>query len=390
MTGPARRPLAAVTLLAGLTVAAALAAAAPGAYAAPPASPARVTRDAATVLDAMTLPQRVGQLFMVGTPATSANRQVLSQISTLHVGNVMLTGRSHGGTGVPARVSRAVRARATRAATDGVGLLVATDQEGGLVQVLQGPGLSRIPSALTQGGWSTGRLRASAATWGGQLRTAGVNMDLAPVLDTVPSARAAAHNPPIGVFRRELGFTPGRVSSHGLALVGGLASRGVVPTVKHFPGLGRVTANTDTTRGVTDRVTTRGDAYLQPFRAAVEAGVPAVMVSLAYYARIDARNPAVFSPTVIGGVLRHDLGFDGVVVSDDLANAHQVSPWSPGTRAVRFLAAGGDLVLTVNPVTLPAMYRAVLARAQQDPAFRARVDASALRLLTLKQRHGLL
>jgi beta-N-acetylhexosaminidase len=141
---------------------------------------------------------------------------------------------------------------------------------------------------------------------------------------------------------------------------------------------------------VTDDVTTRHDAYLRPFQVSVDAGVPAVMVSLAYYRRIDPARPAVFSPVVIGSVLRGDLGFRGVVVSDDLANARQVAAWRPGARAVRFLAAGGDVVLTVDPRTLPAMYAAVLGRARHDAGFRAEVDAAALRVLTLKQHRGLL
>jgi beta-N-acetylhexosaminidase len=114
------------------------------------------------------------------------------------------------------------------------------------------------------------------------------------------------------------------------------------------------------------------------------------MMSLAYYHRIDPAHPAAFSRLIIAQVLRGDLGFDGVVMSDDLANAQQVARWSPGVRAVRFVAAGGDLVLAVDPRTLPAMYAAVLHRAQQDPGFRTLVKASALRVLRLKQARGLL
>jgi beta-N-acetylhexosaminidase len=92
---------------------------------------------------------------------------------------------------------------------------------------------------------------------------------------------------------------------------------------------------------------------------------------------------------VITGLLRHDLGFDGVVVSDDLGAARQVSAVPTGERAVRFVAAGGDLVLTVSPATLPAMFAALYDRAVRDPAFRAQVDRSAQRILLAKQRLGL-
>jgi beta-N-acetylhexosaminidase len=356
----------------------------------PAAVAASAPRTAESVLAQMTLPQQVGQLFMVGTPATSASPATSRAIRRDHVGNVMLTGRSYGGTAPPARVAAALQARATAAATDGVRLLVATDQEGGLVQVLHGRGLSEMPTALQQGRWRPALLRRRAGAWADQLRHAGVNMNLAPVEDTVPGPRAARDNPPIGAYDRELGYRVRVVARHGRAFALGMATHGVVPTVKHFPGLGRVHANTDTSAGVTDVVTTRHDAYLRPFRESVDAGVPAVMVSLAYYRRIDRKRPAVFSPAVIGSMLRGDLGFDGVVVSDDLANARQVAGWRPGTRAVRFLRAGGDLVLTVNPATLPAMYAAVLHRARTRAGFRARVGAAALRVLTLKERRGLL
>ena len=345
---------------------------------------------AQVVLDRMTLPQQVGQLFMVGTTAARVDRRTRSQIAQFHVGNVMLTGRSHDGVRAPARVSRTMQGQVSKRATAGVRLFVATDQEGGLVRVLQGPGFSRIPSALEQGRWRPATLRKAADRWAGELRRAGVNLNLAPVLDTVPSRRAAKHNPPIGAFDREFGYTPDVVASHGLAFVRGMASGRVATAVKHFPGLGRVRANTDTSANVVDRVTRRHDRYLEPFRAAIGAGAPFVMMSTARYTRLDARRPAAFSPYVVEKMLRGDLGFEGVVISDDLGGAEQVARIPQAQRAVRFVAAGGDVVLTVHPDTLPAMYRAVLTRARADKAFRARVAASALRVLTAKERQGLL
>lgn len=347
------------------------------------ATPAQVARG-------MSLQQRVGQLFMVGTPADEVDRTTRAQIGRYHVGNVMLTGRSYDGVRDPRRVSRAMRGEVSTASTGNVRLFVATDQEGGLVRVLQGPGFSDIPSALVQGRWSLSDLRDASETWGEQLRDAGVNMNLAPVLDTVPSKRAAKHNPPIGKYDRQFGYTTRVVARHGLAFLRGMLDGGVTPTAKHFPGLGRVHANTDIADGVTDRVTTRHDAYLRPFRAAVEDGVPLMMMSTAYYEEIDPRRPAAFSPVVVGKMLRGDLGFRGVVISDDLARARQVAAIRPAARAVRFLEAGGDLVLVVDPDPLPAMYAAVLAKAQRSPAFKRKVNASVLRILRAKDRQGLL
>lgn len=340
-------------------------------------------------LRAMTIEQRVGQLLMVGGAATGVGRATRRAVTRYHVGNVMLTGRSTAGVAATARVSAGVRALATRSATGGVPPFVATDQEGGAVQVLRGNGFSIIPSGVVQGRWSASTLRRRATQWGRELRSAGVDLDLAPVADTVPPG-TAARNPPIGRFGRQLGDTPRDVGDHVLAFDAGLRASGVAATVKHFPGLGRVRANTDVSSGVTDRTTTRRDPDLAPFARAIDAGVPFVMMSTATYALIDPGQPAAFSAVVIGQVLRGDLGFDGVVISDDLGSARQVAAVPAGQRAVRFVAAGGDVVLTVDPSVLPAMQRALLARARSDPGFRARVDAAATRVLTAKLRQGLL
>jgi beta-glucosidase-like glycosyl hydrolase len=338
----------------------------------------------------MTPAQRAGQLFMAGTPATTASAAVLGVIRRQHVGSVILTGRSHASVSATHAVTRRLQAAATAAATGGVPLVVAADQEGGNVQVLQGPGFSRMPTALTQGGWGAVQLKGSARTWGRQLAAAGVNLNLAPVMDTVPSAAAARTNAPIGFYRREFGYTPSTVATHGTAFLTGMASAGVATSVKHFPGLGRVRGNTDTTAGVTDTVTTATDPYLRPFAAGVRAGAPFLMPSSAYYSRIDPRHPAAFSPTVLQGLVRRQLGFTGVVISDDLGSAKQVARWTPGQRATMFLDAGGDMVLTVDPSIVPAMVQAVTARMASSPAFARKVDAAALRVLTVKHRMGLL
>jgi beta-N-acetylhexosaminidase len=343
---------------------------------------------AAGVLARMSLQQRVGQLFMVGTPASSADPTVAAEISNYHVGNIVLTGRGFGGIAATANVTNALQIRTTVAATAGVPLFVAVDQEGGQVQVLNGPGFSGIPSALTQGTFATNSLALDAGAWGRQLRAAGVQVDLAPVMDTVPSP--SSFNPPIGAFQREFGFTPATVAAHGTAFVQGLSGADVDATLKHFPGLGRVSANTDDSSGVVDSITTRGDAYLTPFAAAINAGAPFVMMSTAYYSRIDPNNPAAFSPFIINTILRGDLRFRGVVISDDLGAARQVAAWTPAQRALLFIASGGDIVLTVDPGTIPAMYNAVLAFARANPTFAALVNTAALRVLQAKQARGLI
>jgi beta-N-acetylhexosaminidase len=344
--------------------------------------------NAAAVLAGLTEAQRVGQLLMVSASLSGVSQTTKDAITRYHVGSVILAGRSSVGVASIRRMTGGLQKLATASATGGIPLFVATDQEGGQVQTLSGPGFSTIPTAVRQGSFSATTLRTDWVRWGGQLAAAGVNLDLAPVLDTVP-AGSASTNQPIGRYQREYGTKPSTVTAAGLSVVRGLHVAGVEATVKHFPGLGRASGNTDTTYGVVDTVTTRHDAYIKPYAVATrtaDAGV--VMVSLATYKQIDARHRAVFSPTVIGGMLRHDLGFTGVVISDAM-NAVALRDVSPGRRAVRFVGAGGDLALTDKPADIKAMATALLSRASSDARFRAKVDAACLRVLIAKQRLGL-
>ncbi|MEU2348617.1 glycoside hydrolase family 3 N-terminal domain-containing protein [Modestobacter sp. NPDC049651] len=332
-------------------------------------------------LDRLDRPARVGQLLMVGVPATDPVAGY-RQLAGVPVGGVFLQGRSTAGvTAVAAQVAQ-LQAAAP------LPLQVAVDQEGGLVQTLKGPGFDRVPTGLRQGALAPDALRSATVGWAGQLHAAGVTMDLAPVADTVPAGTAAA-NPPIGAFDRQYGSDPARVASAVQTVVGALQDTGVAATAKHFPGLGRVTVNTDEATGASDPQTSPDDAFLQPFAAAVRSGTGAVMVSSASYPQLDPDRLAVFSPAVVG-LLRGQLGFDGVVVTDDLGAAKAVAAVPTGQRAVDAVAAGVDVVLTVRTADAVPMSRALADRAAADPAFAARVDESARRVLQLKERFGLL
>ncbi|MCT9870092.1 glycoside hydrolase family 3 N-terminal domain-containing protein [Paenarthrobacter aurescens] len=335
-------------------------------------------------LAALSLEQRVGQLFMVASKATGAEPGTMEALKTYHAGNVYLSGRSKAGAAATAAVVSSLTATVSPATTGGVPLFVATDQEGGYVQVLSGPGFSAIPTALVQAGAGPAKLRTDAATWGRELRSAGVNVNLAPVLDTVTSPEFAPSNAPIGHFQREYGYAPGTVSTLGNAFADGMKDAGVAPVVKHFPGLGRVVPNTDVTSDVRDAATTRTDAALEPFHDAIKSGTQWVMVSNAYYDKIDPANIAPFSPTVMDSMLRADAGFTGIVLSDDLCSAAQLEAWSDADRALKFFGAGGTMLVCADPASLPAMHQAVMKKAQTDPAFRAKVDAAALTVLRVK------
>jgi beta-N-acetylhexosaminidase len=356
--------------------------------AATPSAAASPSSCADRVLGRLSEDQRVGQLFSLGLAGDRLGAGERGAIRTLHLGSVWFVESSQAGAAAIRGVADAAQAQATDASTGGVRLSVAANQEGGQVQALSGPGFSRIPSAVVQGGLDPAVLQSGAAAWGRELKAAGINLDFAPVLDVVPPG-TDAQNQPIGVLQREYGHDPETAGSHGAAFVRGMAQAGVATTVKHFPGLGRVQGNTDFAAGVVDQATAPDDASLGSFRQGIAAGAPFVMVALATYTRIDAAHLAVFSPAVMR-LLRDGMGFGGVVVSDDLGAAQAVAAIAPERRALDFLAAGGDLVVSKTLDATVRMAGAVQARAASDAAFRAVVDAAALRVLRAKQAYGLL
>ncbi len=339
-------------------------------------------------LAGMTEAQRIGQVFMIGLGKDVLNAAERAAVADFHVGSFAFTTQSRAGVKAIRALTDAVQALATRESTAGVGFFVAANQEGGLIQGLGGVGFDVIPSALDQGGMSVATLRQKAARWGRQLAQAGVNLDLAPVADVVPPGTDAT-NAPIGQLHREYGHDPSSAASHVAAFIAGMEQAGIATSAKHFPGLGRVAGNTDVTGDVVDSVTTPDDPSLQPFAAAIDAGVPFVMVSLATYTRIDPDHLAVFSPAIVGGMLRGDLGFDGVVISDALG-ATAVASIPAGTRATDFIEAGGDMIISNKTPPAVEMAKAVASRAASDAAFRARVDDAALHVLRAKEAVGLL
>lgn len=341
------------------------------------------------MLAEMSPAQRIGQLFLMGLARNRLGPAELRAIREQHVGSVWFPINTSVGVAALRSVADAVQAAGTPAATAGVRFFVAANQEGGHVQALKGPGFSAIPSAVQQGTVAPDALRGQAQHWGEQLVAAGLNLNFAPVADVVPPGTEAS-NEPIGALNREYGHDPVTAGNGAAAFVAGMSAAGVATTAKHFPGLGRVTGNTDYVAGVTDNQTSRTDPYLDAFRAVIDADVPFVMVSLARYNQIDSTQLAVFSPIVIGQLLRGELGFEGVVMSDDLAHTAAVQGIEPGSRAIAFLLAGGDLVVSRDVPDTGAMVAAVAARAANDPSFVTRLDEATLRVLQAKESAGLL
>ena len=380
------RPFALVALLA---VACACdsgpAATAPSATPSPPATATPADCSQRT-LSTLTTAERIGQLMFLGLIGNELGPAERAAIETHAVGSVWFTDFSTAPAASVAQVSAQVQSLAAPT-TAHIGFLIGANQEGGQIDQFRGPGFSPIPSALQQGTEDPAALQTQAALWAAQLKAAGINLDLAPVMDTVPAGQDAS-NAPIGALQREFGHDPGTVAAHGVAFIAGMHQSNVLVTIKHFPGLGRVAGNTDFSSAVVDKTTTTDDPYLVPFQQAINSGADLVMVSTATYTQIDAQHLAVFSPTIIG-LLRRQLHFGGVIVSDDLGAAAAVASIPAGDRAVDFIAAGGDLITVKNADLIAPMTTAIANRMASDAAFADQVNSAVTRVLRLKIHAGL-
>lgn len=359
----------------------------PRSVSSPVASAATSTNPATPQLSAcqrqaenLSVAAQAGEVLMVGVTdgLDSAEKKA---ISAAKAGSVILMG-SPGSVKATAQLSAALQ----KVAGD-TGILIAVDQEGGLVQRLKGKGFTTIPSASEQAGLSDAELAKAARGWGKELASAGVDLNLAPVADVVPPSFATT-NQPVARLHRGYGSDPQLVSDKVAAFSDGMQAAGVATAVKHFPGLGAVTGNTDTVESVVDSTTTKHSARLKPFRDAVNDDVEAVMVSSATYTKIDAKQIATFSPTVIG--LLREWGFTKVVISDDLGVAAALKAVPVKQRAVKFIEAGGDLAITTAPVKAAAMAKGLAAAAADDDEFAERLTDAAAKVLTLKEDLGIL
>jgi beta-N-acetylhexosaminidase len=258
-------------------------------------------------------------------------------------------------------------------------LLLIVDQEGGSVQRLPGGPSRSAPAMAATGDPAVARAegRAAAAT----LRAAGMNVDLAPVVDVVRPESA------LQVEGRGFGFGARSASRFGAAFARGLTEGGVVATAKHFPGFGAAVANTDA-GAVRIAVPLRELRAVDrpPFRAAIQAGARLVMVSSAIYPALSSA-PAVLSPRVVQRELRDGLGFDGVTISDDLeAPAFEARGGASGA-AIGATRAGLDLLLFARTYAGAARAATALAGAIRSGAIdRAALDASLQRVLALRRQ----
>ncbi len=260
-------------------------------------------------------------------------------------------------------------------------LLVGVDQEGGRVTRLPAPFLT-APSAATLGTADDPALtKALARAVGRELRAAGLTWNLAPVLDVHTNPA----NPVIG--DRAFSHDPDQVARHGVAAIQGFAEAGILATAKHFPGHGDTAADSHLTLPESSQSSSRWRAVeFVPFRRAIRAGVPLVLVAHLESPALDPLSPTSLSRPVITGILREELGFDGVVVSDDLEMSAIADRFDLGEASVRFLAAGGDLVVICHDAERQrAAVAAVEKAAQIGRLSEARLAASLDRIARLRE-----
>lgn len=326
-------------------------------------------RGTPSAIDELTLEQQVGQLIVLSFSGTTAPEYVREAVRERRVAGVILFGGNITGPSQLRELIGVLRRQGGRP-------IVAVDQEGGSVRRLPWAGpLAAQPEQLRRG-----TVRADAAAAARQLRAAGVTVTLAPVAD-VPSVFGSA------LAGRAFSSDPRAASDAMRAAVHGWRSGGVAATAKHFPGIGGAPANTDDAIVTIRRSRAALAAVdLPPFAAAIDVGISLVMVGHARYPAFDRSRIASQSRPIIEGVLREELGFRGVVVTDSMEARASLATGGIARVSERAIRAGVDLLLLTGRGSYRPVYDHLLALARSSPAFRTRVQESAARVLALKRR----
>jgi beta-N-acetylhexosaminidase len=324
------------------------------------------------------LHRRIGQLAVVGFEGKTIGPELAALAREFDLGGLILFARN---VESPEQVAE-LALEAQQLARD-VPLWVGIDQEGGRVARMKRP-LTEWPPMLTLGRSEdealAGRFGAALAR---ELSAVGVSIDFAPVLDVLTSAK----NPAIG--DRALGGSPGLVARLGAAIVRALQEGGVAACGKHFPGHGDTTVDSHLDLPVVEHPPERlREIDFPPFRAAIEAGVAAVMTGHLLVPAFDESNPATLSRRIVTAVLREELGFDGVVFTDDM-DMKAISGRTSRERAVvAAVAAGCDglLLCGTDAAGHASALEAIVRAVEREELPRARVDEAEARQRRAKER----
>lgn len=323
----------------------------------------------------MPLEQQVGQVLIVAFSGTRAPEYVLRALRERRVAGVIL----FGGNAPSAASVRALTAQLRAAARAGGGPppIVCLDQEGGAIRTLR-----FAPSAVGQAGQMTpGAAAAAAGATARALRAVGVNVVLGPVADVASEGSGSV------MASRAYPGDAASVAASTRAAVRAYLRAGVLPVVKHFPGLGGATVNTDHASVTVGRTSAELAGDLAPFRSAFAAGAPLAMLGHARYPALDPDRIASQSHAIATELLRGELGFDGVTMTDSLEAHAALAPTGGdvGAAAVRSLMAGADLLLTTGPGSFPLVRDAVARAARRSQVVHARVAEAAARVLALRR-----
>ncbi len=333
-----------------------------------------------SLMESMSLREKVGQLIMPWMPGSyaSVNGEEFAKarewVDSLGIGGILLS------TGTP--LDAPARLNALQQISR-VPLLVAADMEWGVAMRLQGA--TSFPMAMAIGAtdreedaYEMGRVTAEEA------RAVGIHLTFSPVADINNNPE----NPIINT--RSFGEDPNRVAALVAAYVRGAEEHGLMATAKHFPGHGDTGTDSHIDVPVTDACWSRLDTLeLVPFRAAIEAGVTAVMTAHIALPCIDGDSapPASLSPAITTGILRDSLHFHGLVVVDALSMGALISHYGANEAAVLAFTAGVDLL--IDPTDPPGLVNTLAAAVESGRITPQRLDASVRRILELKRRAGL-
>jgi beta-N-acetylhexosaminidase len=321
----------------------------------------------------------VGQMFLVGMDGTEPNYYIEKMVRERNISGVLLLGHNMESEEQTKKLADSLQ-RLSMETEPATPLFVAVDHEGGEVQ--GAPWVSPQPSAAEVGGRADPEeARGISERIGGELRRGGVNTNLAPVVDIGSGAVIGS---------RSYGEDPALVAFMGAAAVGGFEEAGVVSAAKHFPNHGPAFEDSHVAQPIVNHdIETVLRSDLAPFRAAVEAGVPMVMMGHLVYPAVDPERPASLSPAAVG-LLRDELGFDGVIVTDDLIMEGARRGGTTAETALRVVEAGVDLlIISGPPEEQAAAYDAIVAAVESGEIPRERIDASVERIERVKDRYQL-
>lgn len=337
----------------------------------------------------MTLQQKIGQLMVIGFDGTTVDAELRSMIVDDHVGGVILFARN---VRSPEQVARLTNELQKIALENGnPGLLIAIDQEGGRVaRLTEETGFTEFPAAMAiTATCDPENARRIAIAMAVEMRAVGINVDFAPDLDVNNNPS----NPVIGI--RSFSSDPAKVAEYGVAFAQGLQENGVMAFGKHFPGHGDTGVDSHIDLPVVPHDRARLDKVeLYPFRAAIQADFAGIMSAHVTFPAIDPTPgmPATLSYPVLTGLLRDELGYDGLIITDSLEmGALASNGYPPQVAAPLAFAAGADLLLFNRDHAIHREVFEKLMQAVRDGKIsQERLDDSVRRILQAKQRFGLM